>query len=405
MANGSVRISMYDVGFGDCFLLQIPTSDGLRKVLVDCGSIKRGVKPLSEVVAQLIEDVKESDGVPRIDVVIATHRHRDHVTGFADEAWKDVEVGEVWLPWTEDESDPAAAAIRERQLTLARRLERSLGFLPVADREALNDFAMNALTNEEAMKTLRSGFQTHKAHPPETKRHYLPDAALSRTLQSPALPGIEVSVMGPARTADVIAYLEPRSGDDHYLRLAGESSPSGANQNGRLFSSDWTSATSPAITPDERERLRKMGTGNEAALASWLDDALNNTSLMIMLKVRKAHILLPGDSQWGTWMRVLEDDAWTALLKRTTVYKVGHHGSYNATPPAFVEDCLDEHALSLISVIPHGSYKQVPKKELLDALRGEGRPAVRSDEPSEGASVFGRQVREGVAVDFEIPTT
>ena len=31
---------MYNVGFGDCFLLFVPTSNGVRKIVIDCGSIK-----------------------------------------------------------------------------------------------------------------------------------------------------------------------------------------------------------------------------------------------------------------------------------------------------------------------------------------------------------------------------
>ena len=33
----SLRIRMYNVGFGDCFLLFIPTEDGERTMLLDCG--------------------------------------------------------------------------------------------------------------------------------------------------------------------------------------------------------------------------------------------------------------------------------------------------------------------------------------------------------------------------------
>jgi len=402
MPQTTIHMRMYDVGFGDCFLLHVPVSDGVRKILVDCGSIKAGAKPLSTIVAQLVEDVREPDGVARIDVVVATHRHRDHILGFEDDAWSSVEVGEVWLPWTENEDDPEAVAIRDHQMALAQRLQNALQHLPADG--GLAELTLNALANEKAMQTLRDGFLPHQKHGPTTRRYYLPDANLSRTLASAALPGVEISVMGPSRDPAVIRYLEPREEDDHYLRLAGEDAPPIGGQQG-LFPSDWTvDAGDAAVTEEEKTRLRNMGTGNEAALASWLDGALNNTSLMLMLKVRKAHILLPGDSQWGTWMRVLGDSGWTSVLQRTNVYKVGHHGSYNATPPAFVEQYLGENALSLVSVIPHGSYKRVPKKELLDALGENGRRVIRSDMASEGVPVFNRTIRAGISVEFEIAT-
>src|SRR5689334_3547640 len=98
MAKSSVSIRMYNVGLGDCFLLRFPDEERERKVLIDCGVHVSGPGPhkISEVVDQIIEDVTD-DETPRIDVVIATHRHRDHVSGFDNPRWGEVEVGEVWL--------------------------------------------------------------------------------------------------------------------------------------------------------------------------------------------------------------------------------------------------------------------------------------------------------------------
>jgi hypothetical protein len=46
---------MYDVGFGDCFLLRIPCPNGkVAKVLFDCGSIKIGANQMKDVVQQVI---------------------------------------------------------------------------------------------------------------------------------------------------------------------------------------------------------------------------------------------------------------------------------------------------------------------------------------------------------------
>ena len=82
-----VTIRMYRMGFGDCFLLSIPHDGGLRKVLIDCGTIKRDPnlkKGAGHVAKQVIKDIGDADGTARIDILIATHRHKDHVTGFAD---------------------------------------------------------------------------------------------------------------------------------------------------------------------------------------------------------------------------------------------------------------------------------------------------------------------------------
>src|SRR5262245_23786912 len=92
-----VTIRMYKVGFGDCFLLLIPTDAGTKKMLIDCGSLKNHKKKIAEISNRVIEDIRDSDGTPRIDVLVVTHRHADHISGFANPEWSKVEVGEVWI--------------------------------------------------------------------------------------------------------------------------------------------------------------------------------------------------------------------------------------------------------------------------------------------------------------------
>src|SRR6266850_1416551 len=125
MANKEVSIRMYNVGFGDAFLETLPTQKGDRRLLFDCGSIAKGPSSIGDVAKQIIADCKNGAGDPRIDVVVATHRHRDHVSGFALPLWNSVEVGEVWMPWTEDPTNPEARRIRDAQAGLALALTGS----------------------------------------------------------------------------------------------------------------------------------------------------------------------------------------------------------------------------------------------------------------------------------------
>src|ERR1700722_18867880 len=98
-ATSQICIRMYNVGFGDCFLLRIPTQDGERRMLVDCGFHSQGKGDFSD--KQLVEKIKEhlnGEGPPGI---VATHRHQDHISGFGErELWAGVAVEEVWLPFT-----------------------------------------------------------------------------------------------------------------------------------------------------------------------------------------------------------------------------------------------------------------------------------------------------------------
>ena len=215
----TLSVRMYDVGFGDCFLLSIPRADGKKlKILFDCGSIKNGPAgtPIKTTVQRVIQDVQDAPGEPaRIDVVVATHRHKDHIVGFDDPAWADVEVGEVWMPWTEKLDDKDTQKIRELHFRLAEQLELRLG---KALAEAPNDMklasghemALNALSNDGAMRTLYQGFAGQPI------RRYLPEKEPEADwFTTPILPGVTIYVLGPSRDPDVIGELEPPAGQSY----------------------------------------------------------------------------------------------------------------------------------------------------------------------------------------------
>jgi hypothetical protein len=106
-----VTIRMFNVGFGDCFLLTFhyeqPLAD--QHILIDFGTV--GGKADMKGVAN---DIKAACG-GKLYAVVATHRHKDHISGFSDAGGKDSTGAiirscrpEVVLqPWTEH---PDAAA-------------------------------------------------------------------------------------------------------------------------------------------------------------------------------------------------------------------------------------------------------------------------------------------------------
>ena len=92
----------------------------------------------------------------------------------------------------------------------------------------------------------------------------------------------------------------------------------------------------PELSPGDQESITQMG-DLEQAIAVSLDKAVNGTSLMLVLKIGQAYLLFPGDAQWGTWQAALRNPTANALLRKTTFFKVSHHGSHNGTPREFVE--------------------------------------------------------------------
>jgi beta-lactamase superfamily II metal-dependent hydrolase len=404
-ATGSnkVRIRMYDVGFGDGFVLFFPSPGGLRTMLLDCGSIKGGaLGPIAKVADRIVADIVAETGKRRIDVVVATHRHKDHVSGFASDVWSDVEIGEVWLPWTEDPRDPVATRIREKQASLAAALV-ALGEQPGVVSPTTVDLALNALSNDKAMGTLHRGFKSRDLDEPR----YLPEKDRDKaTFKSTHLPGVLVRVLGPSRTESVIQDMDPPAGES-YLAAARLAESDGSSEEApfatRLNRADYLRKFGRALEPVIESRLRSAGTLDDMDLAATLESAVNGTSLMLMLDVGKARLLLPGDAQWGTWQAALEDPEWKPLFKGADFYKVGHHGSHNATPMRFVEHHLKDGVSAKASVTPIAKWKNIPRAPLLTALADKHAVIARSDQPTKAAPARFRRAADDAWVETAIP--
>jgi beta-lactamase superfamily II metal-dependent hydrolase len=403
MAKPKERISirMYDVGFGDCFLVTIPTAKGNRRILFDCGSVARGTKDLDSVVKAVIADVTGPQG-PRIDVVVCTHRHRDHIAGFSRKEWADVDVGEVWMPWTEsDEED--AIRIREAQMRLATALDADLGRRVLlaanpAERERYTlarELTLNATGDANAMTTLHEGFKGRGDIP----RRFLPekdkDGKVLDTLTTDLLPGVTVHVFGPSRDESVIRGMDPPAGKS-YMQLASSSEGSEAPD---PFSRDWWAPRAFKVSQADKDHISQYSDGFPAAVAASLDSAVNGTSLMLLLQFRDTYLLFPGDAQWGTWDAAMENKKFYELLRRVRFYKVGHHGSHNATPIRFVEETIGKDVVSMASTRPMKNWPLIPMPDLMKNLAAHG-PIVRSDQTAGAADVF--LVGDGI-IDTFVP--
>src|SRR6266513_669070 len=119
--SNTIRIRMYRVGFGDCFLVSLPLSGngGFRHILVDCGVHTKGnIGTMGEIVDPIGTTPNKT-----LAIVIATHAHQDHISGFDGTKFGQFEIGEVWMPWTEDPKDPKAANLKKKHIKLAAHLQ------------------------------------------------------------------------------------------------------------------------------------------------------------------------------------------------------------------------------------------------------------------------------------------
>jgi beta-lactamase superfamily II metal-dependent hydrolase len=415
-----VQIRMYNVGFGDCFLLKFPAADRPRKVLIDCGKHRhsRCQPSLDIVVRQVQKDIVDADGKKRIDVLVVTHRHQDHVVGFEQEGWDDVEVGEVWMPWTEDPDDPVARRICKSQSVRALQLQTGISALSLdgEQKSYLLGYAGNNLTNAAAMKLLHKGFLGSPL------RRFLPKGDAAGPLNTDRLSGVEVHVLGPSRSEAVIRDMDPPVAES-FLRamlgaMGGEPAPDSPFSKKSILSRqeycEWFQKNKQKDPLDDfseeaAKHFRQWIENPETELAAALEKSVNGTSLVLLFKMGEAALLFPGDAQWGTWNEILQDETWTRLLGSVIFYKMGHHGSHNATPRTFVENFVSDKTIAMLPTDDVKQWPTIPKKELLDGFIQRKARLVRSDKPLDGGDpdCFQRQSigseSDSLYVDLHLP--
>jgi beta-lactamase superfamily II metal-dependent hydrolase len=360
------RIRVYRHGLGDCILIRLRRKDGSDyKILIDCGVALATQDAPAEMTAVVEDTVKETGGV--IDVLAITHEHWDHVSGFtqAEESFKKLKVGEVWVAWTEDPSDQLAKQLRkdhDRALAVLGASATRMAAAGQTDRasEIINLVGLMGAAGEKS----RAAFDKAKAM--GKLRYWQPDATQSAANQQTAPihlgdPGVTIYALGPPYDAKLIRKtLRSKSDPETYeLKLDGAGAFPAAVTS--LLEGDATDPPFPPTMAIPIERARAMpffqdnywanesaqwrridtdwlGAASDLALA--MQSATNNTSLVLAFEFANGDVLLfAGDAQVGNWLS-WQDRKWTVdgrdvtgpdMLARTIFYKVGHHGSHNAT--------------------------------------------------------------------------
>jgi len=388
---GKVAVRMYNVGFGDAFLVTVERAGTTWRMLVDCGVHAHGqARPIREVVQAIIADLRAASagGSAYLDVVVATHHHADHISGFAVDDWEEVEVGEVWVPFVEDPDDPDAVRLRRAHTLAAESLEATLSRFLAADGDspllqAAQAFAVNSRGNARATDRLLGRNGLGFAGKPVVR--FLPHLDPRENVVATPVPDTVVHVLGPSRDPKELKRMDPPAAE-HWLQLAGGPAVEG-ERSSSLFGPAFVVADGdvPEELREAVHRLRLDDVGLEETLlaaSGVLENAVNNTSVFFVLDVAGTRLLFPGDAQQGAWDHVLDDPVSRALVTDARFYKIGHHGSHNATPRRFVEEVLQEGCEAML---PWGLVERwqetIPKAELLAGLAERHHRITRADAP------------------------
>jgi hypothetical protein len=234
------------------------------------------------------------------------------------------------------------------------------------------------------METLQQGW----ANKPKLK--YLPPKKRAdQTFTTDVLPGVTIHAMGPSRDPEVIRDMDPPKGGAFELRMAAMANDD-ADKPVTIFPPSYilkdaarkTTLDAFGLRDADIADLKQIANEDAFGVAVQLDKAVNGTSLMLMFEIGRAHMLFPGDAQWGTWQNALGDPDFKELLMKTNFLKVGHHGSHNATPKDFVTDVLEKNNfIGMICTKETKVFKKIPLTSLLDALDTQsGKRIARSDQ-------------------------
>lgn len=207
-ATNAATVRMYRDILGDCFLLRFPGSERPIHVLIDFG-ILQGMPRAKERAIRIAKDIASI--TTKLDVVVATHEHVDHLSGFAQASmvFEGIEIEELWLAWTEDPRDELAMRLRAHRRRAAAMLERSFGNVAAL---LEGGAAEDDEEEEDAEEAATMG-------PPKAVTGLLglmsflgfdPDAALAATSSSTAsiLEGLKVK-------AKTVRYLKPGAATFH----------------------------------------------------------------------------------------------------------------------------------------------------------------------------------------------
>lgn len=364
-------------------------------VLIDCGmkpgsqAFLDHNKPLREVVREL-----HASCGGQIDLAILTHEHQDHLNGIwaiNQPPFADFEIKEAWVAWTEDPDNELANKLRKRhkdtllgviaarrQLAAVagdnatgRRIDQLLNLELGGDEEekrSLDELLSAAgdiekSVNKQGLKLVKDKAAANRGY------FYLTPGGEPLTLEGSA--GVRAFILGPPEDENLIADEDPK-GDEAFPRdhsfsfseaarpvdgspaspfrrqygvpikeVLADGSPFFTERYGRdQEGQDDTDGAQVASNAPWR-RIDNDWLYSAETLAIKLNTGINNTSLVVAfeLPASKKVLFFAADAQRGNWFSwkdvTFQDGAETVdardLMARTVLYKVGHHGSHNAT--------------------------------------------------------------------------
>jgi beta-lactamase superfamily II metal-dependent hydrolase len=387
-----LRVRMYRIGFGDFFLVTVPSPSGPKHILIDCGVHAKDTHSIAAAVAHMAQETNK-----QLALIIVTHRHADHVTGFSKckDVFQQFKVEHIWMSWYENPTDTKALALQ----TNIAAVTNELRFALAARNDPASAEYKNMVENITDVMPASGGQQNPGAF--EVLRNFpgKPPIDYYKAGDKPTLPpsliaaGLQAEILGPPDDPNVISKTDKAS--QEYIASVG------AIQSGpvkpfttafRVQPQDYESDLFKLVPRSEIEaRLAAVQPDVLAAKAAMANNMINNQSLVTLLTFKGKTLLFAGDAQWGNWANFLFGGVTEttmkpeseAILAKLDFYKVGHHGSTNATP----KDALAAMRKGCVAMCSTaiGAYNEVPRDALVTAIdQRTNNQLARSDQVAAG---------------------
>ena len=352
------EVRMYRMGTGDCFIIKFfANTVNTFTMMIDCGTWQNDKAHLTEFIKDLKTYVNK-----KIDVLVVTHEHKDHVYGFdvcrdlfLDDP--DFIIKNIWMGWTENDNPSASdGSLSEQVKEWKRKFGQHKMALSMAAQQLNKVFNTEALKKQaendpKGMVAIRQGFadvvnqfaELHLSAADDgdnavnyvgglkgmevvkkdiTKKNKITNITYYRPGQIfdniEHADGIRFYVLGPPTSIDAIQTESGPEGETYshshnnnadndafataVLNLDAPQPSASVQPFDARFIAD---APTDAYTDNQEDwrRIDHDWLNSAGSLALRMNSATNNLSLALAIEFvdSKRVMLFPGDAEYGSW--------------------------------------------------------------------------------------------------------